>query len=132
VGVAVLFLDGDTLGELIQAADTAMYHAKNEGRGRVSFFAKSMQDKVQFRVALKPALQKAITDDELFLLYQPKVERSEDGRFRAVGYEALVRWNNPETGMVSPGEFIPAAEDSGQIVEVDRWVIKAAVAQLAQ
>ncbi|PPK50379.1 bifunctional diguanylate cyclase/phosphodiesterase [Marinobacter persicus] len=132
VGVAVLFLDGDTLGELIQAADTAMYHAKNEGRGRVSFFAKSMQDKVQFRVALKPALQKAITEDELFLLYQPKVERSADGRFRAVGYEALVRWNNPETGMVSPGEFIPAAEDSGQIVEVDRWVMKAAVAQLAQ
>ncbi|XKH01666.1 EAL domain-containing protein [Marinobacter nauticus] len=132
VGVAVLFLDGDTLGELIQAADTALYHAKSDGRGRVSFFAKSMQDQAQFRLALKPALQKAIAEDELFLLFQPKIEHSPDGQFRTVGYEALVRWDNPNTGMVSPGEFIPAAEDSGQIVEVDRWVIRAAVNQLAQ
>jgi diguanylate cyclase (GGDEF)-like protein/PAS domain S-box-containing protein len=132
VGVAVLFLDGDTLGELIQAADTALYHAKSDGRGRVSFFAKSMQDKAQFRLALKPALQKAMAENELFLLFQPKVERLPDGQFRAVGYEALVRWNHPETGMVSPGEFIPAAEDSGQIVEVDRWVLETAVRQVAQ
>jgi len=132
IGVGVLFLDGNSLGELIQAADTALYHAKSDGRGRVSFFAKSMQDQAQFRLALKPALQKAIAEDELFLLFQPKVERSPDGQFRTMGYEALVRWNNPATGMVSPGEFIPAAEDSGQIVEVDRWVIKTAVNQLAQ
>lgn len=132
IGVAVLFLDGNTLGELIQAADTALFHAKSGGRGRVSFFAKSMQDNVQFRLALKPALQKAIAEDELFLLFQPKIEHSPGGQFRTVGYEALVRWNNPESGMVSPGEFIPAAEDSGQIVEVDRWVIQAAVNQLAQ
>jgi len=132
IGVAVLFWDGNSLGELIQAADTALYHAKSGGRGRVSFFAKSMQDQAQFRLALKPALQKAIAEDELFLLFQPKVERCADGQFRTMGYEALVRWNNPDTGMASPGEFIPAAEDSGQIVEVDRWVIKTAVGQLAQ
>lgn len=130
IGISVLFQDGENLEELIQASDTAMYQAKAEGRGCYRFFAKSMQSKVQSRLALKHALKKAITENELCLFYQLKVALTTDGKYEAVGYEALVRWNDPLKGLVSPANFIPAAEESGQIVDIDRWVLKNVIDQI--
>lgn len=131
IGISSIFQDGETLDGLIQAADTAMYQAKSEGRGCFRFFAKTMQSEVQHLLALKQALKKALTENELCLFYQPKVVCARNGEVRKVGYEALVRWNHPDTGMISPGEFIPAAEQSGQIADIDRWVIERAICQLA-
>lgn len=130
IGISVLFQDGDSLDELIQAADTAMYHAKAQGRGCFQFFEKNMHSRVQNRLALKHALKKAITENEFCLFYQPKVSCTPSGQHETIGFEALVRWNHPETGMVSPEDFIPAAEESGQIADIDRWVLQNAIDQL--
>lgn len=130
IGISVLFQDGENLEDLIQASDTAMYQAKAEGRGCFRFFAKTMQSKVQIRLELKHTLKKAIAENEFCLFYQPKVALTKDGNYERVGYEALVRWNDPLTGLVSPASFIPAAEESGQIAEIDRWVLKNAIGQL--
>ncbi|MCX4187041.1 EAL domain-containing protein [Methylophaga sp. OBS4] len=130
IGIATYPQDGETLEALIQAADTAMYQAKADGRGRYAFFAQAMQDSVQYRLTLRRDLERAIRDNELCLYYQPKVTYS-NGLATRVGYEALVRWNKPGEGMVSPAEFIAATEASGQIADIDRWVIQNVIAQIA-
>lgn len=129
VGVAMMPENGTSLDTLVQAADTAMYRAKSDGGGRYCFFTPGMKDDAQHKLILRRGLQKAISENQLYLVYQPKIADDGNAR-RIVGLEALVRWNHPEEGLISPGLFIPAAESNGQIVEIDRWVLSNVVGQL--
>lgn len=129
IGVAVYPEDGLTPPDLINAADAAMYRAKDEGGAAVALFSAERHEHVATRLALETALHKAIEQDELVLHYQPIIECS-DGR--TCGAESLVRWNHPERGMVPPGEFIPVAEKSDLIIKLGDWVIHEACFELAR
>ncbi|MCK0210006.1 bifunctional diguanylate cyclase/phosphodiesterase [Starkeya koreensis] len=112
--------------ELIRLADIAVYRAKAEGRGNVQIFAPSMEREVMRRRDLEVDLRRALAEGELTIYYQPQF--AVDGEV-VVGFEALVRWLQPERGIVSPGEFVPIAEQTGLITELDMWVLRNACAQ---
>ncbi len=114
--------------DLMQHADLAMYRAKAEGRNTMRFFNPQMQAEVLERLALEQALRQAIEQSQLTLCYQPQVGSTG----QIVGVEALVRWHHPQRGLVSPGEFIPLAEEIGLILPLGQWVLQAACKQLAQ
>ncbi|MFN2593941.1 MAG: EAL domain-containing protein, partial [Actinomycetota bacterium] len=111
--------------ELLRDSDIAMYVAKKKSKDRYEIFDSAMRDELSARMELKVDLQRALENDELFLQYQPIITL--DGR-SIEGLEALVRWQHPTRGIVPPGEFIPFAEESGQIVELGRWVLRQACA----
>jgi EAL domain-containing protein (putative c-di-GMP-specific phosphodiesterase class I) len=119
--------DGDEYEILSRNADTAMYRAKHEGRATWRFFAAGMQQRSARHLQLEAALRRAPERQELLLHYQPQL--SADGS-QVVGVEALLRWRHPEFGMISPAEFIPLAESSGQIVPIGEWVLRTAIGQL--
>ncbi len=129
IGVAVSPHDGSTPAELVNAADAAMYRAKDRGGAVVEVFSAALHEKATTRLELETALRQAIADDELVLYYQPIVEVAGG---RTCGAEALVRWNHPERGMVPPNDFIPVAELSDLIIDLGEWVIDAACRQLAE
>jgi EAL domain-containing protein (putative c-di-GMP-specific phosphodiesterase class I) len=114
---------------LLRNADVAMYMAKSGGKNRYQIFEPAMHAAAMARLELKADLQKALADDQFVLHYQPIVDL-ESGQM--TGAEALVRWEHPERGLVSPGEFIPVAEDTGVIVELGRWVLEQACHQAAR
>ena len=126
IGIALYGPDSADAETLLAHADVALYRAKSEGRGDYRFFTDAMDAEVRTRVALDAELREAIAAHQLFLLYQPQVE-IESGRI--VGLEALVRWRHPRRGIVAPGEFIQAAEKSGLIVPLGRWVLREACRQ---
>ena len=128
VGVAVAPLDGGEARTLLGHAEIAMHRAKKSTGQRVQFFASELGEQVQRRQQLVRDLKMAITREQLELNYQPQLD---SGR-RVVGYEALLRWQHPEHGFVSPGEFIPLAEETGLIVDLGDWVLEQSVAQLAR
>jgi predicted signal transduction protein with EAL and GGDEF domain len=107
VSIAVYPHDGETLELLSKSADAAMYRAKNEGRNDFRFFTPQMQEKSARNLTLANALRHALERNELQLHYQPQLS-IQDGHI--VGAEALLRWQHPELGMISPAEFIPIAE----------------------
>jgi len=127
IGISVYPVDGDDVETLLKHADSAMYHAKSQGRNCYQFFTASMNSRVLERLSLETSLRKAIEREELVLHYQPKVEL-ESGC--VTGMEALVRWASPDLGMVSPNDFIPVAEETGLIIPLGGWVLRAACAQL--
>jgi len=129
LGIAVFPQDGATEELLVRNADTAMYEAKVAGRNRVVMYHPQMSEVSARLFSLQTALAVGIGRDELRLFYQPKFHL---GTGALVGAEALVRWERPGEGLVSPLEFIPVAERTGLIVDVDRWVFREAVRQLAQ
>jgi diguanylate cyclase (GGDEF)-like protein/PAS domain S-box-containing protein len=127
IGIATYPSDGDDYEILSRNADTAMYRAKHEGKATWRFFAAGMQQRSARQLQLESALRRAIERHELLLHYQPQLDAHGE---RLVGVEALLRWKHPEFGMVSPAEFIPLAETSGQIVAIGEWVLRTAVKQL--
>jgi diguanylate cyclase (GGDEF)-like protein/PAS domain S-box-containing protein len=127
IGIATYPSDGDDYEILSRNADTAMYRAKHEGKATWRFFAAGMQQRSARQLQLESALRRALERNELLLHYQPQLDGNGE---HLVGVEALLRWKHPEFGMVSPAEFIPLAETSGQIVAIGEWVLRTAVAQL--
>jgi diguanylate cyclase (GGDEF)-like protein/PAS domain S-box-containing protein len=115
------------LDEPLKRAELAMYQAKAIGRNAIRFFDPQMQEKVSARAALESDLREAIANAQFVLYYQAQVV----GEGRLTGVEALVRWQHPQRGLVSPAEFIPLAEESGLILPLGQWVLEAACAQLA-
>lgn len=126
VGITVYPYDGTTVEGLLQNADQAMYAAKSEGRGRLSYFTPSMQQAAQKRVRLARDLRLALAEDQFQIYYQPIVELSTGTISKA---EALLRWRHPEKGYISPADFIPIAEDSGAIHDIGDWVFRTAARQ---
>ena len=127
VGIAQFPRDASDATGLVRAADTAMYVAKSQGKNTFAIFEPQMDHTTQRRLRIDAELRRAVERGELRLHYQPIVDLASE---RTVGVEALLRWMHPSLGMVSPAEFIPVAEDSGQIVEIGQWVLNAACRQM--
>jgi diguanylate cyclase (GGDEF)-like protein/PAS domain S-box-containing protein len=120
IGVALLPRDGDDTGELLQKADAARIQVKEQGGNGLAFFEPEMNARAERRLELESALRRAVVNGQLMLHYQPVVDVK---RGTVTSAEALLRWQHPELGMVSPAEFIPVAEDMGLIVDIGKWVV---------
>ncbi|NND93003.1 MAG: EAL domain-containing protein [Granulosicoccus sp.] len=127
IGISVYPADGVNAEMLMKNADIAMYHAKESGRNGYQFYSRQIHEQTLARFSLEGDLRDAIENRQLTLVYQPKVDMS-DGTICAV--EALVRWDHPEHGPVSPAEFIPLAEETGLILPLGRWVLCEATRQM--
>jgi diguanylate cyclase (GGDEF)-like protein/PAS domain S-box-containing protein len=128
VGIALFANDAVSCDELLKQADLAMYQAKAAGRDSVCFFDPQMEATAKRRSALEKDLRRGLDEHQFVLHYQPQV----DVAGRVLGVEALVRWQHPSRGLVSPAEFIPVAEDSGLILPLGREIFAAALAQMAR
>ena len=128
IGVCLYRGNEESVDALLKHADLAMYQAKDAGRNAVRFFDPAMQHAVEMHAALEADLRRAISNRELRLHYQIQV----DNEHRPLGAEALLRWNHPKRGMVSPAQFIPVAEESSLILDIGHWVLDTACRQLAQ
>ena len=129
IGIALHPAHGSDISSLLQNADSAMYHAKEQGKNTYSFFNDDLQIKAAIQLQIESGLPRAIAENELVLHYQPQVELDTG---RVVGLEALVRWQHPHDGMLFPGKFIPQAEKSRLIDRLGEWVADNAAAQIAR
>ncbi len=129
IGIAVYPMDGEDDETLLKNADIAMYHAKQQRQNSYHFFSSAMNATLLRKLTLESRLREALPRDELHIHYQPRVEFATD---KVIGMEALLRWNHPELGVVSPREFIPVTEEAGLITQIGRWVLMAACTQAKQ
>jgi diguanylate cyclase (GGDEF)-like protein/PAS domain S-box-containing protein len=126
IGISIYPEDGEDAETLIKNADTAMYHAKEQGRNNFQFFTAEMNLRAVERQSLEGSLRHALEREEFLLHYQPKVSLATG---EITGIEALIRWQQPERGLVPPSQFVPVAEDCGLIIQIGRWVLHEACRQ---
>jgi diguanylate cyclase (GGDEF)-like protein len=126
IGISIYPQDGTTVQALMKNADLAMYHAKQQQRGSIQFFHEELNARLVERTRLQNEMQHALENNEFELYYQPKVDIFSG---RVAGVEALIRWHHPRLGIITGGQFISEATDSGHLVPIGEWVISAACAQ---
>lgn len=119
IGIAVINKDHHNVDEILAQADAAMYGAKDGGRNTYRFFNTTLQHAMEQKLSLESALRMAIDEKQLYLLYQPQYNDTKC----VIGAEALIRWNHPVRGLISPDQFIPIAEESRLIIDIGNWVI---------
>ena len=129
MGISLYPQDDTDANNLIKYADAAMYKAKEEGRNNFQFYASEMTEFALERMLMKSSLRDAIDNKEFILYYQPQVDATTG---KLTGMEALIRWQHPKMGLLHPRKFITLAEESGLIVEIDRWVMTTAMKQMTQ
>jgi diguanylate cyclase (GGDEF)-like protein/PAS domain S-box-containing protein len=122
IGIAIYPGDGESIDELLRHADIAMYQVKALGKNGHSFYHNSMLDISHQKIALEQSLRKALDHDELEMHYQPQIDVITG---RIIGAEGLMRWNHPQRGLLTAGEFLPFAEDNGLMLPISDWMIKA-------
>lgn len=127
IGISIFPEDGKTAEDLLKHADTAMYYAKSRGRNSYQFFRETMNQAVLERFSIERDLKKALENGEFILYYQPKLRLSDK---KITSAEALIRWHHPRQGMVPPAKFIPIAEESKIIIDINRWIFKEACRQV--
>lgn len=128
IGISIYPDDGNNTQDLLKFADSAMYKAKNEGRNNYQFYDSIMTEKAFERVFMETNLREALKKGELVVYYQPQVDGNTN---KLIGIEALVRWRHPTMGLVPPAKFIPLAESTGLIIEIDEFVMRTAMKQLS-
>ncbi len=129
IGISLYPDDAGTVDELIKHADAAMYSAKHLGRNNYQFFTADLNREVQDRMLIEGGLRTAIQRDELSLVFQPKIDLATR---RVFGAEALLRWNHPKLGVISPARFVPVAEEAGLVGAIGEWVLRTACRQIRQ
>ncbi len=129
VGIAIAPYDGVEASELIKAADLALYAAKDSGRGTYRFYSSELSNRATFRQELEDGLQDALANDQFVVEYQPIVD---SGTHKVACLEALLRWDHPERGRISPADFIPVAEELGIITEIGEWILMEVCNHLAK
>ena len=129
VGISVYPQDGRTAEMLLRNADAAMYKAKDEGKNTFQYYTEDMTEQAFERIFLEASLRRALVEEQLVVYYQAQVDTASG---RIIGVEALVRWINPEMGVVSPSRFIPLAEDTGLIIPLGEQVMRMACRQMTQ
>ena len=129
IGMAIYPQDGTDMDTLIKNADIAMYHVKGQGKNGYHFYSEDMNTPYFKNLSLDTGIHKALENEEFMLLYQPQVDVKSG---EIIGAEALLRWQHPEHGCISPDEFVPFAEETGLVVEIDNWVLRHAIAEVSQ